>query len=139
MNARFLSKCISTGSLLDRECKHATTAWLSQCQIMRHVDQVRPQIAQPSSIGMSSLIAIWKSATGGDHCSWNQWRSNQAPQPQEPEASEKTYHVGRCGGRGKKEVPFHWMANVVHHARSALNCWFRRIGTSLEPGEEERL
>ena len=86
MKKRQRSKCISSGFLLVRVAITPTTASLSQWARTRP-RQVLPQTAAATTTANSSLKAIPLSQSRGHgHC--HHWSSHQAPQPQEPEASD---------------------------------------------------
>ena len=102
-----------------------TTAILSQWQRTRWPCQYQLQVATATMIGMSSLTVMANSMDEDDQRSWNHSESCQAPQPQEPDASEAYFTVAVDGGQ--KDTPFPIVANVCHQARSDQNPLLRRI------------
>ena len=90
------------GSFADRLLTIDTTARLSTWKQTCEPAHCLPQKAAAVSTGTNSLVA--ENQVGG-HYNWNQpWGRLNAPQPNEPEASEYTCTEGRGGG--KKDEPF---------------------------------
>ena len=61
------------------------------------------------------------------HCTWNQEWLCHAPHPHEPEASDVISSWGRWEGGERKEIPFHLVMKVFHHARSERKPVLRQI------------
>ena len=104
-----------------------TAASLSQCARIRCPCQVLPHTVAAITTANSSLNVMLRWSVLGGH--WNCHhcvRSDHAPQPHVPEASEKNSSGSDCGS-GKKPRPFHAVAKVRHHARSARKSLLRRI------------
>ena len=126
--ARVRSICMQWLSLLVRDRRQATTAWLSHRQRTHESTQRLPQIMPARTMGSSSLIMIVSPSERSSQESWNQWEPCQAPQPQEPEASDAICQTGSRVGSRRKEMPFQSLANSRHHARSDRKALFRRMG-----------
>lgn len=60
---------------------------------------------------------MWPCVSAG-HGNWNHLDPDQAPQPQDPDATEVTVNDGR-EVQGNVDTPFQCSANVLHHCRSA--------------------
>ena len=126
MKKRHRSICISILSCAYRLFRTATTAELSHSAVTLHPLHFRPHITAATMIGTISLAAMYRCCKFSSHLIWNHLIPCQAPQPQDPEASEASKIVWLSGWM-MSDVPFQWAAKVNHHAMSALNSALRRI------------
>ena len=79
-------------------------------------------------MGVSSFVEIWLPSNIPAHFSCSQRCSQVAPQPHEPDASEKVVIPGGCDDHAESnEMPFHGSANLHHHCMSDLALALRRI------------
>ena len=121
-----LNKCMSPGSRLVCWRMTWTTASLSQRTKMFLWVHSWPQMATASTIGTSSLSAMFLSAQLGGHGAISQFDRQTAAQPHFPDASVE--HISSCGPEPwtrSIEVPFHLVRNSFHHNKSERNSWFR--------------
>ena len=65
---------------------------------------------------MNSFSTIDRPCESESHGTWNHSRWCHTPHPHEPEASDVTSLFGRCEGGDRKEMPFHFLMNALHHA-----------------------
>ena len=120
---RHRRRCIISALRLDRHASADTTAWLSQRHVTSSPRHLVPQTAAANTTGRSSLTAIEVELELASHGNWNQWVSQRAPHPHEPDASVARF-IRRPSSvllRGKKPMPFHSTINVRHQAISDLN------------------
>ena len=86
------------------------------------------QIATPRTMGSNSLTVIWSPSQVPGHCSWSHWPPDvNAPQPQDPEASEVSVAWKRP--RPKLDIghdPFQISRKQPHHLRSERKPELRR-------------
>ena len=90
-----------------------------------------PQTAVATTIGTSSLLAMLVRDQSRGHSAWNHSWFQRAPQPHDPEASEKTWWEGglKIWVRSR-EVPCHLSKKVCYHVRSERNSRFSLIQSS---------
>ena len=131
MKAKFRNRCMSPLCLLERECRQATTAWLSQWHTTWWFRHAQPQRIPANRMGSSSLTVMGSAAVVESHWTWNHLSPDHAPQPHWPDASEVTWCTGSWRGTGRNDTPFQVDANDLHHAKSAQNSVLRRIGGPL--------
>lgn len=81
-----------------------------------------PHASKPAK---SSLNEMWLCVSAG-HWNWNQLYPDQAPQPQNPEASEVMVNDG-CKVQGNVDTPFPCSSNVLHHCKSARKPWLSQM------------
>lgn len=112
------------------EFTNATTAALSQWHSTLEPAHCRHSITMPSIMGSSSFGAIDQAVALPSHFHWNQWDPQDAPQPQDPEAS---YTSGVCWGSalGIREMPFQCSIKQLHHRRSERTVLHSLIQWSL--------
>ena len=111
-----------------------TAAWLSHQHQTRAPCHRLPHIAQAMRIAHTSLNTMWWCRAVSGHSNWC-WL--HAPHPQWPNASEVMSMV-LAAATGRTAVPFHPVANIRHHWRSARNCRFKHMWWCWRWGTRKR-
>ena len=112
-------------SLDVRDLRSSTTAILSVLKQICCRCQVCPHTAAATTIGSNSFAVMCMGCQCCGQMIWNQpWESENAPQPNAPDASDTTSVEGDM--TGKNDFPFQPSKKACHHSKSALAHALRR-------------
>ena len=126
------SSCMSWGSLQQPTLTTSTTAWLSQWTRTDCWLQLFPQIVHAITMVSNSFTAIDRCSHPTGQGYWNHKGPHQAPQPNEPDASDyRWWSVSRSAGSASMDTPFHSSKKTCHHMRSERKDAFKRINCRL--------